>query len=569
MSHLKYVYKHSSTEATTGYFSCEPEQALSLEQGLSQLAHTYFDDFLHHNVLRMLLNMSLDDIVNKFKPIFDVENPDCEQAVLIALLLECSILNPSLQNLRNLLSEKVQKIALEYTPLPHLAWYNMEHKDLNRAWSEVFANNIIRHNKLPHPQELADDDLSPLYTHDLKDIEKVDIAALHAKHSALGGSAWSRPEAQYTAQQALTILVENDILDGGEMRHEASLSPIALLRNWKVRMQVRHAKHDYSVEGQGTTYGRGLSLANARASYSMEMIERASAYVDIEHGHVKGLTRPTPLFHARYSELMEQGTMALDPNTLPLEVPYSDAALYWIEAEEAISRQTVLVPAQAVFLFCNLDEPSIFMNPGSTGLATGNTLAEAKVAALTEILERDAEAVTPFSRGNCFTLRSNDERIQSLLDDYKARGINVQFLDITTEFGVPCYQAFVMDKRGNIVRATGAGLSGSRAVLSALTEVPYAYPHGAASGPVLAGIAERVLEELPDYTLKSPTQDLALLEDILISNGYKPLYVEITQEDLEFPVLRAIIPGLELGAEFDDFSRISSRLYANYLRLFV
>ncbi len=566
MTKLHYAYKHSTTEATTGYFSCEPEPALSIEEALEKLVTSPLDEFLHSYILRELLKLSYLEIVEQFKPILDEKGP-C-YAVLAALLLECALLSIEHGKLRDLFDNNAYALALEHTPLLHLSWQNLAEKDLQRAWVNVFSANIIQHNKLPHPEEIEDDGLLPLYTELNLEEKNNNIKNIYAEHVHKEGSTWSRPPSQQTAQQALSILLENDILDGGEMRHEASLSPIALLRSWKVRMQVNSARHNYTVEGVGTTYGRGLSLADARASYAMEMVERASAYACIEGDKIVGLTRPTPIFHATYSELVDKDIQALDPNTLPLEVPYANNAMYWMEAEEASTKQTVLVPVQAVYLFCNLDEKALFMNPGSTGLATANTLAEAKIAALTEILERDSEAVTPYDRRNCFTLRANDERIQALLDDYKARGINIQFLDLTTEFGVPCYQAFVMDKRGDVIRATGAGLCGQRAILSALTEVPYPYPNGPASGPALAGLAERVLEELPDYTLKSPTQNLALLEDVFIQNGYKPLYVEISQESLEFPVVRAIVPGLELGADFDAFSRISTRLYANYLKLF-
>ena len=234
----------------------------------------------------------------------------------------------------------------------------------------------------------------------------------------------------------------------------------------------------------------------------------------------------------------------------------------------------VLVPAQAVFLFCNLDEPDLFLAGGSTGLASGNSLDEAKVAALTEILERDAEATTPFSRARCFTLRSRDPRIQSLLEDYAARGIRVQFQDITTELGLPVYQCFVTAHDGSVARATGANLNGARAALAALTETPWPYvwaqpaPFGKASGPGLAGLPERVLEDLPDYSLPSAEANRRLLECVLAGHGRSPLYVELTRADLDLPVVRALIPGLELNAEWDRFSRPSLRLFARYAAMY-
>ena len=229
-----------------------------------------------------------------------------------------------------------------------------------------------------------------------------------------------------------------------------------------------------------------------------------------------------PLTVARFSELVEQGRAALDPNLLPLEAPYQNAPLHWLAASD-VSGSPVLVPAQSVFLFCNLDEQALFLAGGSTGLASGNMMDEAVVAALTEVAERDAEATTPYSRTRCFTLRSNDKLVQSLLDDYAACGIRVQFQDLTTELGLPVYQCFVTGRDGSVARATGANLCGARAALAALTETPWPYstsqgkpPHPSGSG--LAGLPVRVLEDLPDYSLPSPRANRRLLESVLAAH---------------------------------------------------
>ena len=194
------------------------------------------------------------------------------------------------------------------------------------------------------------------------------------------------------------------------------------------------------------------------------------------------------------------------------------------------------------------------------------------MAAITEILERDAEATTPFSRARCFTLRSRDQRIQSLLEDYAARGIRVQFQDLTTELGLPVYQCFVTALDGTVARATGANLNGARAALAALTERPYVWaspaPFGKASGPGLAALPERVLEDLPDYSLPSAEANLRLLESVLAGHGKSPLYVDLTRTDLNLPVVRVLIPGLELTAEWDSFSRPSLRLFARYAAMY-
>lgn len=597
-----YAYTHTTTEATTGYFSCEPVDTLSFDQALSQLEASPMDEFLHTYVLRQLAQRPVDELRTlaqqalgsdappkkaqskgkKKDKTSDRPNP-MPRPVLAALILECALLNEAFSPLQDMFSPlpATTRQLAEHSPLVFLRWSLLEDAPLHAAWSALFAANITQHSPLPHPQ---DDELPLLYPPDTQPAPftpafisaqppatpatPLSLAELHAQLKASPATPWGRPPAQETASRALELLVENGIIAGVEMRHEASLSPIALLRKWQVDIAVQHGRHEYTLQGQATTYGRGLCVADARASYAMEMVERASAYASVDAHGIVGTSRSMPLFTARYSELVAKGTAALDPNSLPLEVPYADSTLHWLEAHSAGSGECVLVPAQAVYLFCNLDETALMSAPGSTGLAAGNTLAEAKVAALTEIFERDAEATQPFSKHKCFILRTKDARLQSLLDDYAARGIQVQFQDITTEFGIPCYQCFVRGHKGDLARATGAGLNGARAALAALTEVPYPYPHGPRSGPALPHLPERILEDLPDYTLESPTRNLALLENLLAQHGLQALYVELTREDLEFPVVRAIIPHLELGSEFDKYARIRQRLFCNYLSLF-
>lgn len=568
-----YVYTHTATEATTGYFSCEPAEPLSLNEALARLEACPMDEFLHSHVLRRMGSLPLAELEDLCSSALDAAAQDAPplRPVLAALLLECALLNPAFAPLQQFFQPDIHtaaRLLQDYSPLIFLRWHLVEDAPPHAAWSALFAANITEHRFLPHPD---DEDLPPLHfpAPTLEPTPPIPtLAQLHAELKAHPAPAWSRPPAQETAARALEVLTEHAIIAGGEMRHEASLSPIALLRPWQVNIAVQNASCNYTLRGQATTYGRGLSMADARASYAMEMVERASAYPSIDAHGIVGSVRPMPLLKARLSELVAQGRAALDPNSLPLEVPYTDAPLHWLEAQGTEPGASVLVPAQCVYLFCNLDEPALMYAPGSTGLASGNTLDEARVAALTEILERDAEATTPFSKQNCFTLRSRDPRLQSLLDDYAARGIQVQFKDITTEFGVPCYQCFVRGHKGSLARATGANLNGARAALAALTEVPYPYPHGPRSGPALPHLPERILEELPDFSLESPSRNLALLEKLFRAHGLSPLYVEISRTDLHFPVVRALVPGLELGAEFDSYTRIPARLYRNYLALF-
>jgi ribosomal protein S12 methylthiotransferase accessory factor YcaO len=232
------------------------------------------------------------------------------------------------------------------------------------------------------------------------------------------------------------------------------------------------------------------------------------------------------------------------------------------------TEEPVWVPVQSVFLFSNLDEIDLYAGGGSTGLASGNTRAEARLSGLMELIERDGEATHPFHHSLCFHVTAQDPGIQALLDDYSGRGIGFQFQDISPPYGVPCCKCFVTDAGGGIVKGTAADLSGRRAVMSALTETPYPYPYGPPSAPGMNGLPVLCFEDLPDYASGVAATDLDLVERLLLANGMAPVYVDITRRDLELPVVRALLPGCALTADLDPAARIHPRLFANYLALF-
>jgi ribosomal protein S12 methylthiotransferase accessory factor YcaO len=110
-----------------------------------------------------------------------------------------------------------------------------------------------------------------------------------------------------------------------------------------------------------------------------------------------------------------------------------------------------------------------------------------------------------------------------------------------------------------------AHLDGKKAVVSALTEVPF---HSSWFLPMPAprGLKKVKDETLADYSSGNVAQDLRLLERLLVTNGFRPIYVNLTREDLDIPVVKALIPGLEMFAEFDRFSTLSPRQFVHYLK---
>ena len=549
-----YELRLQSTAAGTGYFACLPVAPIPFEDALAYLRQKPLDSFMHKYAL---------DQVAAFDPAkiraLLAQSDGCDP-VLEALLHEAVLLRPDLPDCRSALNPGRTGVLAAHTPQIFLPFQLRPDRDRHRQWIRIFADNMLAHHPLPDPAQIP----APCYDEAMPPpAQGVHVKTLRGS-APPGREEPPRPAPKDTAAAALTRLEDLKLLADVEMRHVASLSPIALLRQWHLKTHVRNGQLDFSFSGVQTSYGRGLSLAAARASYAMEIVERCSAFASFEPGWVRGYTTAYALIRARWSDLRADGAGALNPDRLGLEAPYRYTPLHWLQGRTSGGRP-LWVPAQSVFLFCNLDETQLFSALGSTGLASGNTLAEARVSALLEVIERDCEATVPFSPRGCFRLESADARLAGLLADYRDRGIHPIFQDLTSELGVPCFKCFVVTRDGQVIKGTGAHLDGKRAVISALTETPYPYPYGPPGRPPATAYPVRQLEALPDYATGHAEGDLALLESLLAANGFEPVYIDLTRQDIGFPVVKALVPGLELSADFDEFSRVSRRLYRNYL----
>jgi ribosomal protein S12 methylthiotransferase accessory factor YcaO len=461
----------------------------------------------------------------------------------------------------------LEKLA-EHSPMIHLRSLLWDDQPLHNAWGRIFDANIADHHALPRPEETGLD--APATSEDLDAARGVaDIGALRAslkiptpqeKESA------SAAEVALLAQERLRPL---SIFAGGAMRHKACLAPHALLRSWMAQTRVDNGRHHDGLKGFQTSFGRGLTQDAAQASLYMEIVERISAFANVSGDKVRGLAGPSKMVFASQRELEAAGENPLDLSSLRLEVPYQGQKLWWLPAVAASPEgpKPGMAPAQLGWLFLNLDEPALTSGVGSTGLASGLIMPQARRHALLECMERDAEAVTPFDPSRCFTLSASEPRAAALLALLEKNGVRPVLQDLTGDLGVPCYKAFVLGQRGDVNKGTAAGLSGPRAAMSALTEIPFPFP----GPPTLAppkDLPVRALEDLPDYSTSSAAGDVRLLEAVLAARGSAPVYLDLTREDLELPVVRAVAPGLEMRDDFDRFTRISPRLFVNYLRMF-
>lgn len=546
---MDYTLSLTHTELTIGHLAVLPPEGTSLDQARAWLAEHPMDEFMHRHCARLLAALPADEL----KTLFDAAL--AAEPALASCLAEMALSRPELAGFLAHAAD-----LAPHSPLPDLAALALPDRETHRGWLAAFRESVMACAPLPAPGDEKDWPVS-----------RADLAARPAARPLaefFAGKA-ERPkgkrkpaEPRRVADTAEKALAKAGVAVSPQARHNSSLAPVGLMRQWRMKVAVASGGLAYTLAGTHTAWGRGTVFDPAWAAIAMEIVERASAWTGFDP---KGPTgrRNGPLLRARRSELKKP---SLDPNTLALEAPYNDATLHWMEAEDPAGKK-VLVPAQLAYMFVNLDEPALFSAHGSTGLGAGLDLGRARLTALLEVLERDAEAVSPFDPARLFRLESRDPQTAGLLAEYAAKGIDPVFRDLTTDLGVPCYQCFVRGPEGQLVRGCSAHLDGGRAALSALLETPYPFPFGPPSQPGPENLPVRALEDLPDFSTGDIDADLALLETCLGANGITPLYADLTRKDLRLPVVRAIVPGLEWASDFDPSARVSPRLWGAYVRM--
>jgi thiazole/oxazole-forming peptide maturase SagD family component len=338
-----------------------------------------------------------------------------------------------------------------------------------------------------------------------------------------------------------------------------------ILMNWKLNLSTSVGRNNHRLSGVSSSSGKGLTREAATASGFMEMLERYSAAEGCTPNWSRGYVNDMNLRRARMTELQRDGIQVFDPNTLNLRMPYEDQEIYWVLGERFSGEiyEPLFVPAQLVFTYSNLDEPEI-VRGSANGLASGNTLNEARLHAIGEIVERDGDYTVFYSPKKCFVLDAGSGQVKDILEAYRSQGIEVQFLDLTTELGIPTYRAFV-NGNGHILSGSGAHLDGRIAATRALCELgPKCWVYERIhknridrSQPQSPQV--RKYEELPNYSSGNVNGDVDLLQRFLFQNGYPPVFVNLTRSDIQVPVVRGIVPRLDIP------EGLTQRQFLNFL----
>jgi ribosomal protein S12 methylthiotransferase accessory factor len=334
--------------------------------------------------------------------------------------------------------------------------------------------------------------------------------------------------------------------------------------------------------------GKGLRPIEAEVGAHMEAIEMALAEPGASRVRVLEKTARDVLDGRRRAEAV------LDLCPKMGKVVSLDAPLDCVAAEEISTGERALVPAELVFVpYAPHARFRSLFGSSTNGLASGNTIDEATVHGLAELVERD---VTSFQAVRDTSVRvdldSVDGAARAVADVVRAAGLDLYVRASSNVFGVPYFFAVINDPEALAPHLLNGGYGchphRSVAFVRAVAEAAQSrltFIHGGRddledthdrfaswSRKAKRAFVERVARKasrgapiafsaLEDHATEVTTvaRGLRFLLRRLAAAGMPRAYrVVLTRERDELQVVKVIVPGLEMFS--DKLRRVGRRL---------
>ncbi|PKA40791.1 YcaO-like family protein [Rhizobium sullae] len=329
--------------------------------------------------------------------------------------------------------------------------------------------------------------------------------------------------------------------------------------------------------------GSGLTRLDALWSMIGEAVERYSAY-----SFDSCRTSIAPFSELRQSAVDPREWIGFADESFTQDFPYQrfneDEPIRWVEAEDSLSGERMLVPAANVWLRLGKILPGEnFAQRTSTGLGAGISVGQARLSGLLEVIERDAFSSRWLLSAAPVRKTRACDITEALGQTIGYSGITAELYDISVENIVPVSLArLTMPKREfgfclGASAACSASEADKKAVLEAyhilqgmifwqskspprLSSVDirdfvdhgryYSQPSAAESATWFfenSGAADRPNETTAlDETDADAT--VKMIAERLSERGYRSYFVDITPADIRemgFHVVKALVPGLQ------------------------
>lgn len=339
--------------------------------------------------------------------------------------------------------------------------------------------------------------------------------------------------------------------------------------------------------------GKGLTPLEAQVGAYMEAIEYAFA----EYGRSRlRVVRATPR-DVLDGRTRPDAVLDFCP-VMGAEVAL-DEEMECVEAEDVLTGERLLVPAELIFLPTPAHFRGRYFGSTSNGLASGNTLLEATVHALAEVIERDICSFQSVDdRSVLVEPLSLPPPVSDIARSLAPKGLELHVRQLENEFRMPFFSAAVAETEGfdPVYVSAGFGCHPSRqiALTRAVCEAfqsRLSFIHGGRddlnerherfegwASKRRARYAARLLakfkggrrrvrfEETVDHAevLDGLESAFRVLLGALARNGFRRvLRVSYTPADFQLQVVRVLVPGLECFTE--TTTRVGARL-RDYVR---
>lgn len=242
----------------------------------------------------------------------------------------------------------------------------------------------------------------------------------------------------------------------------------------RIGLPVFSAIRPTSQDGAISIYGgKGISSEHAKASAMMEGFERYSAEKQCEN-----------LVTGTVSEISSKGnTIDVESLNLPKDFKKENIELFnleWNICHDLISGDDYYVPSNAIYHPYVLEDNSCqsLFKSNTNGLASGNSLEEAILHGMFEVIERDAWSIFELTHKNYKQIDLDSiesETVNDAISKFSENDIKIKLMDFTADVNIPTIAASADDTllkdAGLLTLGIGTHLDPEVAVLRALTEV--------------------------------------------------------------------------------------------------
>jgi ribosomal protein S12 methylthiotransferase accessory factor len=298
-----------------------------------------------------------------------------------------------------------------------------------------------------------------------------------------------------TARSMRSLAPETTLLYAKQLAATAGISEVRDITD----LDVLHVPVFVSVRpqarGESFTFGKGLRRVDAEVGAYMEALE----FFFAEPGIGSVSTRWGSARDVAGQEHADDAILDFVP-LLQREIDL-DGPLLLASARNLESGDEYTVPAELIFYPAPDVGQSIF-GSSTNGLASGNSLLEATLQALLELIERDIWSFE-FVRGESKLIEaaSLPDHVREIVERAERNGLELKVRTIPNDYGMPFFAAFVFDLNNPSRQTFNGGwacdLDRDRALVRAVTEAAQsrvAFIHGGRKVPT-SRAADSTLED--------------------------------------------------------------------------